>query len=92
MNQGERLLRGSGIGQQVTLRVKPYEWGGNRGWDPAKLGRMPTLEEERAERHAKFAQARETGLSVQAAGELLGLTETTARWYERQRVRKAGAA
>ena len=92
MNRGEQLLRGAGVAQQVAAEWKPYEWGGRAGWNPALLGKMPTVAQERAARAEKFARLRdEEGLSVREAAAAVGLAADTGRSYERRR-RAAGAA
>lgn len=89
--QGERLLRGSGMSQQVGQPSwKPYHRFGDKSWDPAKIGPIPTLEQEREARHARFARLRESGKGVSAAAAVMGLRPATGRWYERERKRRAG--
>ncbi len=88
MNQDERLLRGSGIAQQVSVGWKPYRRFG-KPWDPAGLGPMLTPEQEREARHAEFARLRARGLGVPAAARAMGLAAGSGRWYEAQRKRQA---
>jgi hypothetical protein len=92
--QGERLLRGSGIAQQVIVTEdwKPYRWGGRPGWDPAQLGPLPTPAQERQAKHAEFARLRSGGLGVGAAAVAMGLTAESGRWYEAERKRRAAGA
>lgn len=86
MSQGEGLLRGSGMAQQVDLGGgKRYEYQGKRGWDPAQLGPMLTPEQERAANEAEYARLRASGLGVFEAGRRMGVTEHAARWFEHKR-------
>lgn len=90
--RGEQLLRGSGMAQRVELERKPYRRFGDPAWDPAKLGPIPTVEQEREARHEAFARLRSCGMGVGAAAAAIGLSASTGRWYERERLRRAGAA
>jgi hypothetical protein len=89
--QGERLLRGSGMSQQVGQPSwKPYHRFGDKSWDPAALGPIPTVEQEREARAAEFARLRESGLGVYASAAAVGLANATGRLYERERKHRAG--
>lgn len=85
----------------------PYRYRGIRGWDPAKLGPIPVAPADRewrttdraravqaaqaAGRRAEYWRHRELGLCVKAAAAAAGIAIGTARQYERERKREAGA-
>jgi hypothetical protein len=105
--QGERLLRGSGVAQQVSVAEgwKPYRRFGQQDWDPAAVGPMNApepgtgfaAERARAARRA-MAEARRAEFAEHRAGGL-GVAEagaavgvTAATAKAYERLRKAGAA
>jgi hypothetical protein len=97
---GPRLLRGSGMAQQVIPAEswKPYRYGGRPGWDPSALGPMGPGETDRqaarsarAARMAGFARHRRAGLTIGAAAARAGVSYSAGRAYERE-LRQAGQA
>jgi len=85
----------STIGQANPSQVsesKPYRYRGDPSWtpgdprykeEPARLGRLPGLTEDRAKRLEEFAGYLDQGLNAVQAGRLLGIKPSTARHYER---------
>ena len=75
------------------IEAKPYRYQGNRDWDPAELGPIPTPSQRRDARAAEFARLREQEqpLSVAEASRRIGVEPETGRGYERARLRRGAS-
>lgn len=88
---GQRLLRGTGMAQQVTYQEVPYRYRGRPDWPPEAPAEEPRPrhtgphQERMAARLAEFTRLREDNVPVTEAGERVGVRRDMAQRYERRR-------